>query len=125
MEKSIIQQDIEYFVYNYSLIELFCGIWANYSVLKGSNTNESQKKKKRFNYYIYCYQEACYKKWDARFPDFLFLKESFRKQLKLYRPPGLWCSETELIEYANFLCGIKRIISSLMKKVYFFLARNK
>ena len=46
MEKSIIQQDIEYFVYNYSLIELFCGIWANYSVLKGSNTNESQKKKK-------------------------------------------------------------------------------
>ena len=83
-------------------------------------------KKKSFNYYIYCYyQEACYKKWDARFPDFLFLKESFRKQLKLYRPPGLWCSETELIEYANFLCGIKRIISSLMKKVYFFWARNK
>ena len=44
MEKSIIQQDIEYFVYNYSLIELFCGIWANYSVLTGSNTDESQKK---------------------------------------------------------------------------------
>ena len=124
MEKSIIQQDIEYFVYNYSLIELFCGIWANYSVLKGSNTNESQKKKKRFNYYIYCYQEACYKKWDARFPDFLFLKELFRNQLKLYRPAGIWCSETELIEYANFLCGMKRIISSLMKKVYFFFSKK-
>ena len=118
MEKSIIQQDIKYFVNNYSLIELFCDIWANYSVLKGSNTNES--KKKSLNYYINCYQEACYKKWDARFPDFLFLKECFRKQLKLYRPPGLWCSETELIEYVNFLCGIKRIISSLMNKVYFF-----
>ena len=44
MGKSIIQQHIEYFVNNYSLIELFCGIWANYSVLKGINTNESQKK---------------------------------------------------------------------------------
>ena len=75
MEKSIIQQDVKYFVNSYSLIELFCGIWANYSVLKGSNTNESKKK------------------------------------------PGLWCSETELIEYVNFLCGNKRIISSLMKKV--------
>ena len=42
--KAIIQQDIEYFVNNYSLIELFCVIWANYSVLKGINTNESQKK---------------------------------------------------------------------------------
>ena len=42
MEKSIIQQDIKYFVNNYSLIELFCGIWTNCSVLKGSN--ESHKK---------------------------------------------------------------------------------
>ena len=101
MEKSIIAKDVEYFVKNYSLIELFCGIWANYA----------------FYYYIYCYQEACYKKWDARFPEFLFLKECFRKQLKLYRPPGLCWSETELTEYVNFLCGIKCIISSLMKKV--------
>ena len=44
MERSIIQLNIKYFVNNYSLIELFCVIWANYSVLKGSNTNESQKK---------------------------------------------------------------------------------
>ena len=44
MEKSIIQQDIKYFFNNYFLIELFCGIWANYSVLKGSNSNESQIK---------------------------------------------------------------------------------
>ena len=118
MGKSIIQQHIEYFVNNYSLIELFCGIWANYSVLTGSNTDESQKKS--FNYCIYCYQETSNKKWDARFPDFLFLKECFRKQLKLCRPPGLWCSEPELIEYVNFLCTIKRIISSLMKRVQVF-----
>ena len=44
MERSIIQLNIKYFMNNYSLIELFCGIWANYSVLKGNNTNESQKK---------------------------------------------------------------------------------
>ena len=72
--------------------------------------------KKSFSYYIYCYQEACYKNWDARLLDFLFLKECFRKQLKLYRSPGLLFSETELMEYVNFLCGIKHIISSLMKK---------
>ena len=115
MEKSIRGKDIEYFVENYALSELFGGIWVNYAFLKGNGTNECQKKS--FNYYIYCYQEACYKKWDARFPDFLFLKDCFRKQLKLYRPPGLCWSETELTEYVNFLCGIKCIISSLMKKV--------
>ena len=59
-----------YFVKNYSFIELFCGIWANYVFLKGNGTNKCQKKS--FNYYICCYQEACYKKWEARFPDFLF-----------------------------------------------------
>ena len=79
MEKSIIQKDIEYFASKHSLIELFHGIWMNYWVLKAGN--ESQKKS--FEYYIYCYQEACYEKWDTRFPDFLFLKECFRKQLKL------------------------------------------
>ena len=67
----------------------------NYSVLKAGNKHQ----KKIFEYYIYCYQEACYKKWDARFPDFLFLKECFR--LKLYRPPSLWCNENELCEYID------------------------
>ena len=43
MEKSIIQKDIEYFASKYSLIELFHGIWMNYSVLKAGN--EPQKKK--------------------------------------------------------------------------------
>ena len=52
----------------------------------------------------------------SRFPDFLFLKECFRKQLKLYRPPFLWCDEDELQHYINFLCGIKKIIGFLIKK---------
>ena len=34
MEKSIIQKHIEYFARKYYLIELFHGIWMNYSVLK-------------------------------------------------------------------------------------------
>ena len=107
MEKSILQKDIEYFASRYSLIELFHGIWEIYSVLRSAN----ETRKKFFEYYIYCYQEACYTKWDKRFPDFLFLKECFRKQLKLYWPPSLWCNETELSEYIDFLCGAKKIIS--------------
>ena len=68
-------------------------------------------------YYIYCYQEACYKKWYPRFPNFLILKECFRKQLKLYRPLSLWCNENELSEYIDFFCGVKKIISCNIQKV--------
>ena len=48
---------------------------------------------------------------------FLFLKDFFRKQLKLYSLPFLWCDEDELQHYINFLCGIKKIIGCLIKKV--------
>ena len=97
MERFDIEKDISYFVKKYSLVELFFWylIWMNYAFLKSDSVNEQQEKS--FRYYIYCYQEACYRKWDSRFPNFLFLKEGFRKQLKLYGPPGLFCSKTELI----------------------------
>ena len=51
------------------------------------------------------------------FLDFLFLKECFRKQLKLYRLPSLWCNENESSEYIDFLCGAKKIISCIFQKV--------
>ena len=110
---SCIRKDIDYFSEKYSLIELFHGIWMSYSQINGCN--EAQKKS--FQYYIYCYSETCYKKWESRFPDFLFLKDCFQKQLKLYRPLFLWCDEDELQHYINFLCSIKKIIGCLNKKV--------
>ena len=82
-------------------------------------------KKKSIEYYIYCYQEACHKKWDARFPNFLFLKECFRKQLKLYRLPSLWCNENELSEYIDFLCGVKKLLVVIFKKCNFFSEKIK
>ena len=66
---------------------------------------------------MYCYQEACYKKWDSRFPNFLFLKEFFRKPLKLYRSLSVWCNENELSDTIDFLCGDKKIISCNIQKV--------
>ena len=115
MKKSDINKDIEYFAKNYSLVELFSGIWLNDTFLKSESVNEEQEKS--FQYYIYCYQRACYRKWDSRFPKFLFLMECFRKQLKLYRPLGILCSETELADYVDFLCNVKNIIGCLIKKM--------
>ena len=111
MKRFDIEKDISYFVKKYSLVGLFCGIQMNYAFLKSESVNEQQEKS--FQYYIYCYQEACYRKWDWRFPNFLFLKECFRKQLKLYCPPGLVCSKTK-----NNDVMLK--MSCLMKKMYFF-----
>ena len=116
MEKSIIQKDIEYFASKYSLIELFHGNWMNYSVLKAG----SEPQKKSIEYYIYCYQKACYKKLDARFPNFLFLEECFRKQLKLYRPPSRWCNEDELSEYIDFCLVLRKLLVVIFKKCNFF-----
>ena len=70
-----IQKDIDYFVEKYSLIELFHGIGMNY--LQFGSCSDLHKKS--FEYYIYCYSEACYQKWNQRFTDFLFLKDSFKK----------------------------------------------
>ena len=44
MEKSDINKDIKYFVKNYSLVELFSGIWLNYTFLKSESVNEEQEK---------------------------------------------------------------------------------
>ena len=54
MKKSDINKDIEYFAKNYSLVELFSGIWLNCTFLKSESVNEEQEKS--FQYYIYCYQ---------------------------------------------------------------------
>ena len=78
--RACIQKDIDYFVEKYSLIEFFHGVWMN--CLQFGSCSELHKKS--YQYHIYCYSEACYKKWDQIFPDFLFLKDSFRKQLKLF-----------------------------------------
>ena len=109
-----IQKNIDYFVEKYCLIELFHGIWMNY--LQFGSCSELHKKS--YQYYIYCYSEVCYKKWDQRFPDFLFLTDCFRKQLKLYRPPSLCCDEKELKDYVNFLCEVKQIL------LVFFLKKD-
>ena len=115
MKRFDIEKYISYFVKKYSLVELFSGIWMNYALLKSESVNKQQEKS--FQYYICCYQEACYRKWDSRFLNFLFLKECFRKQLKLHCPPGLFCSKTELADYIDFLCNVKNIIYCLMKKI--------
>ena len=101
-----IQKNIDYFVEKHYLIELFHSIWMNYLQFGSC----SKLHKKSYQYYIYCSSEVCYEKWDQRFPDFLFLKDCFRKQLKLYRPPSLCCDEKELKDYVNFLCEVKQIL---------------
>ena len=78
--RACIQKNIDYFVEKH-LIELFHGIWMNYLQFGSC----SKLHKKSYQCYIYCYSEACCKKWDQRFRDFLFLKDCFRKQLTLYR----------------------------------------
>ena len=77
-----IQKDIGYFAEKYSLIELFHGIWMKY--LQFGSCSDLHKKS--FEYYICCYSGACYKKWDQRFPDFLFLKDSFKKKIDIISP---------------------------------------
>ena len=52
---------------------LFHGSWMNYSQLGSCR----EFHKRCFQYYIYCFSEAPYRKCDQRFPDFLFLKECF------------------------------------------------
>ena len=71
MKRFDIEKDISYFVKRYSLVGLFSDIQMNYAFLKSESVNEQQEKS--FQYYICCYQEACYRKWDWRFPNFLFL----------------------------------------------------
>ena len=107
MEKSDINKDIEYFAKNYSLVEPFFGIWLKYTFLKSESVNEEQEKS--FQYYIYCYQQACYRKWDTRFPNFLFLKECFRKQLKLYCLPGFCVAKLSWLTMLIF-CAILKIL---------------
>ena len=48
---------------------------------------------------------------------FFVSKGMFQKALKLYRPPGVLCSETELADYLDFLYNIKIIMGCLMKKM--------
>ena len=78
-------------------------------------------KKKVFNTIFPVTQKLTIRNRNRDSQIFLFLKDCLRKQLKLYRPPFLPCDEDELQRYINFLCGIKKIIDCLIKKVYFLI----
>ena len=78
-------------------------------------------KKKVFNTIFTVSQKFVIRNRTQDFQIFLFLKDCFRKQLKLYQPLFLRCDEDELQRYINFLRGIKKIIGCLIKKVYFFI----